>query len=437
MQDTKNQTIDKIQNKIEERIYSNKEIALIQLNDIISKLPPSISELIQEGFDHKRIPKEYLLSSILFAFGNASGLAFKTKCLSYINYTNLYFVIIGSRGDVKSPAMKLACDPLNTYDDNEYDLYIKSKPDDEDDNSFIEESKKIKRKQLLVQNATIQAVTHIHYQNPYSIGIFIDELYYLFDQMANKNSSDGTAWRTFLLQGNTNSHVDIARKTADSYRIKKSCPYLLGSIQDEFIPKMFANGNLESGLIDRFLFTTKLTNNSKISTLEIPVSVMENYKNSLTNLLKYRRSIEETQEELFINFEKAAYSKIHKYSQSLLDKIQREINVECEYISKMLISIHKLVLLCHLMIKSQNDAYQDKISAYTVELAILINEYYYTHFKIVLEKRKNNFDNKKFITEVIKKAVNNEVSQTEIVKLTGLSKSYISKLYAKQIKDGN
>jgi hypothetical protein len=29
----------------------------------------------------------------------------------------------------------------------------------------------------------------------------------------------------------------------------------MGSIQTQFIPKLFADGNLESGLIDRFLFT--------------------------------------------------------------------------------------------------------------------------------------------------------------------------------------
>jgi hypothetical protein len=48
----------------------------------------------------------------------------------------------------------------------------------------------------------------------------------------------------FFLQGNTNKHIDISRKTTDSYRIEKSYPTLMGSIQTQFIPKLFADGNL-------------------------------------------------------------------------------------------------------------------------------------------------------------------------------------------------
>jgi hypothetical protein len=63
-----------------------------------------------------------------------------------------------------------------------------------------------------------------------------------------KNSNEGSAC-AFFFTGNTNKHIDISRKTTDSYRIEKSYPTLMGSIQTQFIPKLFADGNLESGLM--------------------------------------------------------------------------------------------------------------------------------------------------------------------------------------------
>jgi hypothetical protein len=78
-----------------------------------------------------------------------------------------------------------------------------------------------------------------------------------------------------FLQGNTNKHIDISRKTTDSYRIEKSYPTLMGSIQTQFIPKLFADGNLESGLIDRFLFTSKLTSNDTLSTIKIADATLD------------------------------------------------------------------------------------------------------------------------------------------------------------------
>jgi hypothetical protein len=146
-----------------------------------------------------------------------------------------------------------------------------------------------------LQDATIESA-YMYIIKPILIGIFIDELYNLVQKMANKNSNEGSAWRTFFLQGNTNKHIDISRKTTDSYRIEKSYPTLMGSIQTQFIPKLFADGNLESGLIDRFLFTSKLTSNDTLSTIKIADATLERYSSSLLKLLNYRLDIETTSE---------------------------------------------------------------------------------------------------------------------------------------------
>ena len=416
---------------IEESEPHVRENALQLLNNILLKLPLEITELIEQAFVHKRIPKEYMLSSILFAFSNAAGLAFKLKHGGYENYANLYLALIGSRGDAKSPAMGLATAVLNDFDDNGYDTYLKDKNEVFNNIGQSDESAQTYRQQALIQNATIEAAMFTHYKNPYSIGIFVDELFYLIEKMSNSNSSEGKDWRTFLLQGSTNQHIDVSRKTTDSYRIKKSYPTLLGSIQHQFLPKMFANGNLESGFIDRILFTTRLTSNSTLTKDDIPTQVVENYNNSLKSLLDYRKAIEGDKKCLTLLLDNDAEDMIHDYVQKLIHDQSKLPDKEREYNAKMQISIYKLTILFHLINNSINSNYQSKISANTVDLAILINRFYMVNFKLVLGQERELINEKVLLKEIIRSAIKFGATQRDVVAVTGKSKGYISKLWNK------
>ena len=411
-----------IDDKIGNAFKTNKEIAIIQLEQIISKMPIEIKTLINDAFTLKRIPKEYLLSSILFAYSNACGLAFSIKAMGYINYANLYFSIIGSRGDIKSPAMDLATFPLVKYDNEKYKEFKKN-------NIELEETEKSDRKQLFLQDATIESAIYTHYKNKYSIGIFIDELYFIIEKMANKSSTEGTAWRTFFLQGNTNKHIDISRKTTESFRIEKSYPTLLGSIQSQFVPKLFADGNLESGLIDRILFTNKLTMNNQLSINDISSEVSENYSKSLINLLNYRTEIENTFEmdDLQIELDSNANKRLFDYSQELINRQNKVNDLSKEYISKMMINIHKISLLTHLILNSKRHTYQSKINIETVGIAILILEFYFINFKIVLDENINQKEKLPTTDDIIRLAIKNNACQKDVVAITGMNKSSISR----------
>lgn len=417
-----------IDDKIGNAFKTNKEIAINQLEEIISKMPIEIRTLINDAFTLKRIPKEYLLSSILFAYSNAGGLAFSIKAMGYINYANLYFSIIGSRGDIKSPAMDLATFPLIKYDNEKYKEFKKN-------NAELEEIEKTDRKQLFLQDATIESAIYTHFKNKYSIGIFIDELYFIIEKMANKNSTEGTAWRTFFLQGNTNKHIDISRKTTESFRIEKSYPTLLGSIQNQFVTKLFADGNLESGLIDRILFTNKLTFNNQLSINDISSEVTENYSKSLNNLLSYRTEIENTFEmdDLQIELDLNANKRLFNYSQELINRQNKVTDLSKEYISKMMINIHKISLLTHLILNSKRQTFQSKINVETIEIAILILEFYFINFKIVLDENINQKERLPTTEDIIRLAIKNNATQKDVVAITGMNKSTISRKWNNEL----
>lgn len=419
--------IDEIDKTICQAFKSNNEIATDQLHRIILQMPIEIRNLINEAFQFQRIPKEYIFSSILFAFSNAAGLAFSINTLGYTNYSNLYFAIVGSRGDIKSPAMDLATEPLNKNDNENYIEYNKNRNNDQ--------NAEFDRKQLLLQDATIESAMYVHHKNRYSIGIFVDELYYLVQKMANKNSNEGAAWRSFFLQGNTNKHIDISRKTSDSYRIEKSYPTLMGSIQSQFIPKLFADGNLESGLIDRICFTSKLTFNNILSIDKISDSTLKRYSDSLLNLLKYRNDIETNPnlDCIILSLSKEAEKKMFEYSQDLIIKQNNLQDYTREYMAKMLINIHKFTLLLHLIENASNINFEKRISIETLDTAILINEFYFTNFKIILELNIATIDKEISLDDIIKLAIKNGAVQKDIVVLTGKNKGTISRHWKKII----
>ena len=422
-------SIDEIDKKISNAFKSNKEIATEQLNEIILKMPIEIRVLINDAFQFQRIPKEYLLSSILFAFSNAAGLAFSINALGYTNYSNLYFAIIGSRGDLKSPAMDIATRPLVQYDNDRY------KDHKTESAQFDVENEKVARKQLLLQDATIEAALFCHHKNRYSIGIYVDELYFLIEKMASKNSTEGAAWRTFFLQGNTNKHIDISRKTTVSFRIDKSYPTLLGSIQNQFVNKLFADGNLESGLIDRMLFTTKLTMNNKFSINEISKDILHNYSRSLINLLNFRLEIEANLDlnEEQIKLDAEAKNRLFDYSQDLINRQNSATDLSKEYISKMLINIHKICLLVHLILNSKTCDYQKNITNDTIDIGITILEFYFINFKIVLEGNIIQKNKLPSTEDVIRLAIKNKATQKDVVAITGMDKSSISRKWNKEL----
>ena len=414
-----------ISSAIDNAHLSPKERALTQLEEIIARMPHEIQHIISEAFKHKRIPKEYLFSAILFAFSSAAGLAFSLHSLSYTNYANLYFAIVGTRGDTKSPAMDLATNPLKEADNKSYKDSIEGKLENNDSD--------VPRKQLLLQDATIEAAQYVHYKNKYSIGIFIDEIFQLVQKMANKSSNEGIAWRTFLLQGNTNKMVDISRKTTESYRIEKSYPTLMGSIQTHFIPKLFADGNLESGLIDRLLFTTKLSSNSTLSRESISKLAIEKYSELLLNVLNYRYDVEFTHEMdcVTLKLTEQAATKMHEYSQSLINKQEHLTDYTKEYTAKMLINVHKFTLLIHLIQSAEKNDYNRLITLETLEIAILINEFYLTNFKIILQETNSKNEKEPSLDDIIKVGIKNGASQKDVVALTKKDKATVSRHWNK------
>lgn len=422
--------IGDVKSSLDDISMTKRDRSLKMLNEILSLLPQEYSKLIESAFKYKRIPKEYMLSSILFTVSTSIGLTFFIDVLDYKNYGNLYFGLIGSRGDAKTEALKVATKPIKKLDDFQYKHYCEDLKLCKSD-----ESEEIIRKQNLIQNATIESVYKIHSENPKSVGIMIDEIFSLIERMGNPNSRDGIPWRTFLLEGFTNGFVDVARKTTKSFRINETYPTLIGGLQHQFVSKLFANGNLESGFVDRVLFTPKLTSNNKLTRGQITFCELINYHSSITNILAYKKQSEQQDESIKqfkIKVSSEADQALFNYTQELVERKEKAPPILEEYISKMQISIHKLCINLFMMKHSKQSRFDLLLDIDTVNLAILLNEFYFNNFQIILEDNLNSFNKVPSLKEVIELAKKNKASQMSVAKVCGVHKSTVFRNWDKK-----
>ncbi|MCR8667414.1 YfjI family protein [Aestuariibaculum sp. M13] len=418
---------DRLKDKLDSLFECSPKVLTGKLDKIISLLPLEYSTLIDQAFLCKRVPKEYLLGSILFTVSTSVGLTFYIEQLGYKNYGNCYFTIVGSRGDAKSEAIKIATKPIKKIDDQDYEDYNEQKNYGEEDG--------VKRKQILVQNASIEAAHKIHFENPNSVGIAIDEVYGLVEKMSNPNSRDGIAWRNFFLEGYTNSYIDVSRKTTESFRIKESYPTLIGGLQHQFLPQLFANGNLESGFIDRQFFTLKLTQNSTLSQAQIKAEVLENYEKAINNILAYKRQserLDESIKQFEIKVSNRASETLFNYAQTLINRQLEAKPILKEYMSKMQISIQKLCVLIFIMKQSVNSTFKTELTIDVVDLAIELNEFYFLNFQSIVEDNIKTKPLEPTLEQIIRVAKRNKASQKAVAEITGLHKGTVSKKWNKK-----
>jgi hypothetical protein len=224
--------------------------------------------------------------------------------------------------------------------------------------------------------------------------------------------------------------VIISRKTTDSYRINKACPLLIGSIQNQLVYKIFEKGKLESGFVDRLLFTVKLESNDIVSRENISEDVLKGYSNLINKALKLRYNDIYTEPNLLF-LEEEAEDLLFDYSQSLVNRKKEFKTPVKEYLDKLNINVYKLTIIVHSILSiATYDGVPDKVPKKAVQLAIDITEFYLLNFEILLELNPLK-DVDASLGGVINYAKQNGISQKDVSLFTKKDKSTISRNWKK------
>ncbi|MEX2410173.1 MAG: helix-turn-helix domain-containing protein, partial [Candidatus Paceibacterota bacterium] len=147
------------------------------------------------------------------------------------------------------------------------------------------------------------------------------------------------------------------------------------------------------------------------------------YSDNLNRIIDIRLNEEKEESVKKLSCTPDAEEEILNYTQDLVYKQDTAPVMVKEYLSKLQINIHKMVLLIHLIKECSSPGISNKINVQTVKEAIVVCNFYFTNFKIIISQLNSNA--KLDQNEVIKLGLKNNRTQQEIADFLGINKSTV------------
>lgn len=221
--------------------------------DIIDVFPTFIGDFIRDQIHAYESSYEFYLAGVLSAASAAIGNSLFLKMdHGWEVSASTFICIVGNSGLGKSPALKKCIQPIT-----EMESSLKKKYDGEyaEYKNLDKEEKKYEeppiRKEIFLNDTTIEAVMRVLNHNPHGILVFRDELLGWIKSMnAYKNGSDVETWLSIW----SNSTAKVSRQNGNEYTIPKPYVAIVGGIQPAKLLDLVKGGGLENGFFYRFLF---------------------------------------------------------------------------------------------------------------------------------------------------------------------------------------
>lgn len=208
-------------------------------------LPPEIIQIVEDAYKYRHFNKDYSVMTILNVAAAAVGnLMLYESILGYEDHCLMYTVLVGERGVGKSHIPKFFLKPLQVRDIKSYGIYQQML-------SQGNEIEKIPIEKFILKDFTIEALKKICTNNERGCIIYVDELKKFF---ADGERYSGAGFEDDLLQIFSRDTLDNNRSKTGWVMMNSIFTNIIGTTQPSNLKSFFANGKLESGLTDRFLF---------------------------------------------------------------------------------------------------------------------------------------------------------------------------------------
>ncbi|MCH7409935.1 DUF3987 domain-containing protein [Belliella sp. DSM 111904] len=354
----------------------------------IDIFPQELQNIISEIAKGKGIHLDHLSGSILFAFSYAIGNSSSTSVLP--NSSALkpiqFLCMIGNPGANKSAALKFAMKYFVENDKKEYNKYkiekqafensLKDSNDDED------KKRPPIRKQSILKDATIEAVSEALGNNPHGIAIVRDELAGFFRDLNRYRAGSDLE---YILEMWSQDPLIINRINREAEPIVDPFSMIGGTTQPKILLKLLAifltNG---SGLFDRFLFIwPKITERALYQEIDLKSSI-NTYNEKIKKV--FNNSQVRGKEKYFPfspEAKKLAIEWLNVYNKYLVDQADDEVS---SLYSKFDIHFQRFCLTLHLIDWSFSTQKEiSSISMDTTIRAIRLTEYFRGQSELVLD----------------------------------------------------
>lgn len=369
---------------------------------------------------------------------------------------NIWLALVGKAGVGKTPSINSITFPLDKLNNKEIKDYIKSyekyekyREAPQQEKELIEEVRKPKKSQFIVNDITLEALVDLHYENKNGIGVNKDELAGWFKDMNKyRQGSDLEHW----LSSWSGKSINMNRKTAKSAFVQRAFIPVLGGIQPSIMDGFYTEENKESGFIDRMLFSYPELTPSKYSENEMKQEYLQWYEDYIISFYETIKSIIQLTQDFEIEPYVARFSdEAKKEWVRIHDEIidAQVSDDENEYMKSMLPKqlsyIPRFALIINTLMSNEKEEYgitriekdsvlkAEKLSKYFIAMAKKIksqsNERNDIKKIIIKEDGKSNYDKFKKIYDK-----NNNINKSELASVLGVSRTMIYK-YIKEYEN--
>lgn len=361
--------------------------------------PKIIQEIIEVYCSDLNLNIDYSAASILFAFSAAMGSHFLINIKNGWSELGLVFIaLVGKPGINKSAPISVFTKPLEERDKKLFDDYIKEFKDYKQHGQNGREKNDIYlnppiRKQLVIKDATQEALLKGLYENKHGFAGIYDELG-SFLKSFNKYKSGGGD-EELMLSLYSGKSISVNRKSEAPFLIEKPFFSIIGSIQPQVLISLMGNNRIDNGLTHRFLFAyPDQVLRTDLSQNEIQGNIAENYRDLIGNILT-NQMLEGSASVRKLSLSKGAFDYYTVFRRRINDIINNERSEAISGIyAKLDTYFLRISLIVHIMRVACNEPNisNQEISVSSLEKADEIIKYFeHTALKVfkLLEKHRD------------------------------------------------
>ena len=365
----------------------------------------------------------------------------------------LFIALVGRAGLGKTPSTKPIIAPVKKINQKKIEDYLNKYKEYE---RYIEATKKEqaglvpidkpRKKQILAEDTTIEALINLHNESNKSIGVFKDELDGWFKDMNKyRDGSDKQKWLSIW----SNESIIVNRVSRPDLYIASPFISVMGGIQPTILDEQFTTENIANGFIDRFLFCypEKITF-EQFSLSDLEENISEWWSDSIIKISdSVAQFIKKDENDNIIPFIckmstdgfKTWIAIFNTYS--TLQNSDDEIESNKSMIAKIKVYIPRFALIIHFLdcMFYSKDIKETYVSKETILKADLLAQYFINQFKKIkidsaeTSKIKSNIstatDNESFVKKCYEE--NPDFNRTKIAELLGISRQTIYKYLKK------
>ncbi|HCN83975.1 MAG TPA: hypothetical protein DIT07_10210, partial [Sphingobacteriaceae bacterium] len=221
--------------------------------------PQQLQHIITYYCSTLNLNMDYAAVTVLYAFSVALGGHYSlTVKRGWVELPTLFVALVGKPGINKSGPISIFTQPLEKLEKilfnrflDEYSTFKKGRSIKKENDSGVILEEPVRR-QLVIKDATQEAMLKALYDNPHGFAGIYDELA-AFLKSFNKYKSGGGDEEVMLSLFSGKS-ISVNRKSSEPIFIEKPFVSIIGSIQPQVLINLLGNNKIDNGLTHRFLF---------------------------------------------------------------------------------------------------------------------------------------------------------------------------------------